>query len=74
MIIRLQHVSEFKKGVLWMTPEQMRQYRRKIGSGRKVASAIRSLINTRGLQVECSRVLHEALLVPVLLCDIETMI
>ena len=28
--------------------------------------AIRSLVNARGLQLECARVLHETLLVPVL--------
>ena len=33
---------------------------------RKVASAIRSLVNARDLQIECARVLHKTLLVPVL--------
>ena len=35
--------------------------------GGYVAGTIRSLINAKGLQLECTRVLHEALLVPVLL-------
>ena len=35
---------------------------RKVANGRKVAGAIKSLVNTRGLQLECSRLLHEALL------------
>ena len=35
-------------------------------SGRRVAGAIRSLVNGRSLQLECARVLHESLLVPVL--------
>ena len=43
-------------------------------SGKKVAVAIRSLIGTRSLQLECAKVLHEALLVPVLLYGSETMI
>ena len=40
---------------------------RKVVSERKVAGAIRSLVNAKGLQLECGRGLHEALLVPVLL-------
>ena len=43
------------------------KYHRKVVSGRKVASAIRFMVNARGLQFEFARVLHEALLVPVLL-------
>ena len=39
---------------------------RKVESGRRVAAAIRSLVNARSLQLECTRVLHESLLVPVL--------
>ena len=41
---------------------------------RKVAGAIKSLFNARDLQLECARVLHEALLVSVLLYGSETMI
>ena len=33
----------------------------------RVAGAIRSLVNTMGLQLECVRVLHEAYLIPALL-------
>ena len=47
---------------------------RKLVSGRKVAGTIRSVINVRGLQLECVRMLHEALLVPFLLYSSETMI
>ena len=43
------------------------KYCRKVVSGRKDAGAIRSLGNARGLQLECARVLHEALLMPLLL-------
>ena len=34
--------------------------------GRRVTGAIRYLVNARSLQLECSRVLHESLLMPVL--------
>ena len=45
---------------------------RKVQSRRRVAVAIRSLVNARSLQVECIRVLHESLLVPILTYGIET--
>ena len=46
-----------------------------MASGRKVAGAIRSLVNGRDLQLECARVLHETLLVTVLMYGIiETML
>ena len=38
------------------------EYSRKVASGRRVAGAIRSLINYRDLQIECARVLHETCL------------
>ena len=41
---------------------------------KKVAGAFRSLVNARSLQLECTRVLHESLLVPVLTYGNETMI
>ena len=37
-----------------------------MASGRRVASDIRSLVNARSLQLECTRILHVSLLVPVL--------
>ena len=36
---------------------------REVASGRRVAGDIRFLVNARDLQLECSRVLHESLLV-----------
>ena len=36
---------------------------RKVASGRKVADAIRSSANSRGLQFECAKVLHEGFLI-----------
>ena len=47
---------------------------RKVTSGRRVAGAIRSLVNARSLQLECARILHESLLMFVLTYDIERMI
>ena len=42
--------------------------------GRRVAGAIRSMVNARNLQLECARVFHESLLVPALTYCIETVI
>ena len=47
---------------------------RKVARGRRVAGAIRSLVNARDLQLECASVLHETLLVPVLLYGNETVL
>ena len=46
---------------------------RKVASVRRVASAIKSLVNARDFQLECATVLHETLLVPVLMNGSETM-
>ena len=43
-------------------------------SGRRVASAIASLVNARGLQPQRARVFHETLLAPVHMYASETMI
>ena len=47
---------------------------RKVESGRKVAGAIRSLVNSRGFQLPYNWVFHESLLLPVLIYGSETMI
>ena len=47
---------------------------RKMASGRRVVSAIRSLVNARDLQLECARASHETLFVPVLIYVSETML
>ena len=47
---------------------------RKVASGRRVAGAIRFLVNARDLQIECASVLYETLLVPVITYRSETMI
>ena len=41
--------------------------RRNVVDGGRSADAIRSLVNDRGLQLECARILHESLLVSVLM-------
>ena len=41
---------------------------------RRVAGAIRSLVNARSLQLECGKVLHESLLVSVLMYGSDTII
>ena len=46
-----------------------------MASGRRVvAGAIKSLVNAGDLQLECARLLHETLLVPVLMYGNETML
>ena len=55
-------------GVFWT------ECNRKVENGRMVVGAIRSLVNTRDLQLEFARVVHETLLVPVLLYGSETML
>ena len=52
----------------------MRQCSRKVANGRRIAGAIRSLVNARNLQLECARVLHKSLPAPVLMYGSETVI
>ena len=63
--LRLGHVSEFKYlgCVLDETGRDEAQCSKKGASGRRVADAIRSLVNVMSLQLECARVLHESFLV-----------
>ena len=69
-------MSEFKYFgcVLDESDANVPECRRKVASERRVASAIRSLVSVRGIQLECARVLHDALLMPVLLYGSETMV
>ena len=46
----------------------------KVTSGRRVASTIRFLVNTMRLQLECAWVSREALLVPIFMYGMETML
>ena len=65
--IRLDHISEFKYlgCVLNESGTDDAECSRKVASGRRVAGAIGSLFNAKNLQLECAKVLHESLLVPV---------
>ena len=69
--IRLEHVSEFK--YLGCVLDESGTGEAEVASERSVAGIIRSPINARRLQLECARVLHEALLFPVRMYGSETM-
>ena len=49
--------------MFWTNKVQMRQ---NVANWRRVAGAIRSIVNAMDLQLECARVLHETLIIPVL--------
>ena len=49
-------------------------FSRKVVSGRRLEGPIRSLVNIRDLQLECARVLHKILFVPVLTYGSEVML
>ena len=70
--LRLKHVPEFE--YLDEAGTDGAECSRKIANGRREAGAIRSLVNCRDLQIECARVLHERLLVPVLKYGSKTML
>ena len=74
--IHLEHVSEFKyfEYILDETGTDGTECSRKVTTRGRVSGAIRSLANTRDLQLECARVLHETLLVPALMYDTEKML
>ena len=73
---RFEQVSEFKylRCVLNESGTDNGECCRKVASGRKFAFVIRSLVNVRGLQLQCARMLHKGFLVPVLFYGCETMI
>ena len=66
--IRCDHFSEFRYlgFVLDESGIDEPDCSRKVASGRRVAVAIRSVVNPTSLQLEWTRVLYDALLVPVL--------
>ena len=70
--ICLEHVLEFKHLGPCVLDES--EFSRKVASERRVAGAIRSLVNARDLQLQCARVLHETLLVSVLMYSSGTML
>ena len=58
--LECEDVSEFKyfESVLDESGTEA-ECRRKVASGRSVAGAIMTLVNARGLQLDCGRVLHQ---------------
>ena len=74
--IRLDHVSEFKylRCILDESGIDGSECSKKVASGIKVAGALRSLVNTMNLQLECASVLHETLFASVLMYSSETML
>ena len=72
--IRFEHASEFKYlgCILDESGTDRAECNRKMVSGRRVVGAIRSLVNAKDLKIECARVSHETLLIPVLMYDSET--
>ena len=47
---------------------------REVKGGRRVAGAIRSVVNTKDLQIECAKVLHKPFFVSLLMYGSETML
>ena len=74
--INLEHVSKFKYlGRVWHeSGTDGAECNRTVVSERRVACAIRSLVNDIDLQLECTRVFHETLLVTVLISGSEIML
>ena len=74
--IHLEHVSEFKYFgcALHKSVTYGAECNRKVVSRRRVACAIRSLVNDRDLQLEFAKVLHETLLMPVLMYKVRHVI
>ena len=72
----MEHVSEFKYlgCVLDESGTDGEECSRKVASGRRVAGPIRSLVNARDLQLECARVVHQILLLPVVMHCSERML
>ena len=67
--ICLKHVSELKylECILDESGTDGAECSGKLACRRRVAGAVKSLVNARNLQLECARVLHQTLLVPVLM-------
>src|SRR5678815_232284 len=73
---QLEQVSEFKY-LGYMLDEKGtddEEGSRKVVNDRKVDGAIKSLVDVKGLSLECTRVLHECMLLPVLMYSSETMV
>ena len=74
--MQLEHVLEFKYlgCVLDESGTDAAECRRKAVSGMRFGGPNRFLVNARGLPLECARVLHKTLLVPVFMYGSEAMI
>ena len=74
--MRLEHVSEFIYLGCFLDESgtDEAEGHNKVVSGRRVAGAIRFLVNVKGLKLECTRLLNETLLVSVFMYGTETMI
>ena len=74
--MRLEHMSEFKyfRCVLDESGTDEVEYCRKLWSGSKAVGTIRYLVNASDLQLECVRMLHNTVVMPVLWYGSETMI
>ena len=53
--------------MFWITVTDEAECSKKIVSGGKVAGAISPLINARGLQFECAKILYESLVIHILM-------
>jgi hypothetical protein len=74
--LQLEQVSEFKY-LGYMIEEKgtdEAECTRKVASGRRVGGAIKSLVNAKNLSLECTRRLHESMLIPVLMYGSEVMV
>ena len=74
--IRLEQYSEFQylRCVLDESGTDEAECGRKVASGRRVTGAMRFLVNARYLQLDCVRILHDPLLVPILMYGSETLL
>ena len=68
--IRFEGASKFK----YLGCTDRAEYSRKVDSGRRVVDAIRYLVNARDLHLQCVRVKHEKLSIPVFMYGSETML
>ena len=73
---RLEQLSKFKYMgyIVDESGKAVTECCRKVTNERKIAGAIRSLVNARGLQLESTMVLHQGLLVTAMLYGSETRI
>ena len=73
---QLEQVTEFKYLGYMLNEKGMNdtEYGKKVTSGKKVAGAIKPLVNAKRLSCEHNRVLNESMLLPVLMYDSKAML